>query len=416
MTADAEPGGLPVVPFRQFLLKIHSLCNLSCDYCYMYFAADQSWRRRPGVMSLDTVRQTVDRIAEHAREHGLSMVRLILHGGEPLLVGRRHLAQLLAIVAERLAPVVEVRCSMQSNGVLLDHSFLTLLRRHRVGVAVSLDGTRASHDRHRRFANGRASHERVAAALRRLNEPPHRDLYVGLLCTVDLESDPVESYEALLEFAPPRVDFTLRHGDWQHPPPGLEHRSVPPARPPGVVPDGEPTPYAHWLSAAFDRWFDAPRKETGVRMFEEVISGVLGGAVNTEVFGLEPVDLVVVEADGELEHSDSLKIVGEGAPETGLDVFRHSFSEVLATETIRRRQAGLRGLGPVCRDCALVDVCGGGLYTHRHHPTTGFETPSVYCHDLAAFIGHVRSRVHTAVTQLGGGAPRIGPDHPSALF
>ncbi|MFF9779936.1 radical SAM protein [Streptomyces sp. NPDC013978] len=148
----------------------------------MYFAADQSWRRRPPVMSLDTMRQAVDRIAEHAREHELSTVRLILHGGEPLLVGKRHLAHLLDIVAERLAPVVEVRWSMQSNGVLLDHAFLALLRRHRVGVAVSLDGTRAGHDRHRRFANGRASHERVAAALRRLGEPRHRDLFVGLLC------------------------------------------------------------------------------------------------------------------------------------------------------------------------------------------------------------------------------------------
>ncbi|WP_060905935.1 FxsB family cyclophane-forming radical SAM/SPASM peptide maturase [Streptomyces scabiei] len=415
MTADPEPEGLPTVPFRQFLLKIHSLCNLSCDYCYMYFAADQSWRRRPGVMALDTVRQAMDRIAEHAREHGLSTVRIILHGGEPLLVGKRHLAELLAIVAERLTPVVEVRCSMQSNGVLLDHEFLTLLRHHRVGVAVSVDGTPEAHDRHRRFANGRASHARVAAALRLLDEPRHRDLFVGLLCTVDLDSDPVASYEALLEFAPPRVDFTLRHADWGHPPPGLGHRTVPPSRPPGVVPDGEPIPYARWLIAAFDRWFDAPRKETRVRMFEEVISGVLGGAVNTEVFGLAPVDLVVVEADGALEHSDSLKIVGEGVPETGLDVFRHAFSEVLATGTIRRRQAGLLGLGRVCRGCSLVQVCGGGLYTHRHHDTTGFETPSVYCHDLAAFIGHVRSRVHAAMAQLAASAPQAGPERPSAL-
>ncbi|WP_371664030.1 FxsB family cyclophane-forming radical SAM/SPASM peptide maturase [Streptomyces sp. NBC_00280] len=411
MTAEAESGDLPVVPFRQFLLKIHSLCNLSCDYCYVYFAADQSWRGRPAVMSLDTVRQAVDRIAEHVIAHRLPMVRIILHGGEPLLVGKAHLGALLGVIAERLAPVVEVRCSMQSNGTLLDEEFLALLHRHRVGVAVSLDGSPEAHDRHRRSMNGRPSHARVAAALRLLNRPRNRELFRGLLCTVDLANDPVETYEALLAFDAPRVDFLLPHGTWEHPPPGLEHRDVPPAQPPAVAPPDEPTPYAHWLIAAFDRWFDAPRKETQVRMFEEVMAGVLGGAVHAEALGLAPVDLVVVEADGTMEHSDSLKVVAEGAPETGLDVFRHSFSDALATATMRSRQSGLLGLGPVCRACALSEVCGGGLYTHRHHPATGFDTPSVYCFDLAALITHVGSRIRTELAQL----TETPPERPSAL-
>lgn len=409
--AESETGGLPTVPFRQFLLKIHSLCNLACDYCYVYVAADQSWRGRPAAMSLDIVRRTVDRIAEHAREHRLSMVRIILHGGEPLLVGKAHLAAILAVVAERLAPVVEVRCSMQSNGTLLDEEFLALLRRHRVGVAVSLDGAPAAHDRHRRTANGRPSHARVAAALRLLNRPRNRDLFRGLLCTVDLANDPVETYESLLAFDAPRVDFLLPHGTWEHPPPGLEHRGVPPPGPPSLSPPDEPTPYANWLVSAFDRWFDAPRKETRVRMFEEVMSGVLGGAVNAEALGLEPVDLVVVEADGTVEHSDSLKVVAEGAPATGLDVFHHSFSDVLATRTVRRRQAGLLGLGPVCRACALVRICGGGLYAHRHHSATGFDTQSVYCADLAAFITHVGARIRAELAHL----TESPPERPSAL-
>ncbi|WP_438828927.1 FxsB family cyclophane-forming radical SAM/SPASM peptide maturase [Streptomyces gottesmaniae] len=391
------------------------MCNLSCDYCYVYFAADQSWRGRPAAMSLGTMGRTADRIAEHVREYRLPEVRIILHGGEPLLVGRTHLGELLTLIAERLDPVVKVRCSMQSNGILLDEEFLELLRRHRVGVSVSLDGSPAAHDRHRRFANGRPSHARVAAALRLLNSPRHRELFRGLLCTVDLANDPVDTYEALLDFGAPRVDFLLPHGTWERPPPGLEHRETPPARPPvGGSPDG-PTPYARWLIAAFDRWFDAPRKETGVRMFEEAMSGVLGGPVHTEGLGLAPADLVVVEADGTIEHSDSLKVVGAGAPETGLDVFRHSFSEALATETMRRRQAGLSGLGPVCRDCALAPVCGGGLYAHRHHPTTGFATPSVYCFDLAAFIAHVRHRVHVALAHLTPTSSEPGPERPSAL-
>jgi uncharacterized protein len=411
MTAEAGFRDFPVVPFRQFLLKIHSLCNLSCDYCYVYFAADQSWRNRPASMSLDTLRQAMDRIADHAAEHRLPMVRIILHGGEPLLVGKAHLSETLTVIADRLATVAEVRCTMQSNGTLLDEEFLALLRHHRVGVSVSLDGSPAGHDRHRRSANGRPSHARVDAALRLLNTPRHSELFRGLLCTVDLASDPVETYEALLAFGPPRVDFLLPHGTWEHPPPGLEHRVAPAPGPPLLVsPDG-PTPYAEWLITAFDRWFDAPRKETRVRMFEEIASGVLGGPVHAEGLGLGPADLVVVEADGSMEHSDSLKVVAEGAPETGLDVFRHSFSEALATRTMRDRQAGLLGLGAVCRGCTLAEVCGGGLYAHRHHLPTGFANQSVYCFDLAALITHVGSRIRTEMARL----VETPPEHPSTL-
>ena len=35
----------PLVPLSQIVLKIHSRCDLACDHCYVYEAADQSWRR-----------------------------------------------------------------------------------------------------------------------------------------------------------------------------------------------------------------------------------------------------------------------------------------------------------------------------------------------------------------------------------
>jgi len=84
----AASGG--VLPFRQFVLKIHSRCDLACDHCYVYEHADQSWRGRPTAISSEVVARAGERIAEHAREHRLAEVRVILHGGEPLLAGADH--------------------------------------------------------------------------------------------------------------------------------------------------------------------------------------------------------------------------------------------------------------------------------------------------------------------------------------
>lgn len=49
--------------------------------------SDQSWRSRPMVIALETVSQADERIAEHARDHRVLEVGVILHGGEPLLTG-----------------------------------------------------------------------------------------------------------------------------------------------------------------------------------------------------------------------------------------------------------------------------------------------------------------------------------------
>ena len=85
----------PPVPLSQIVLKVHSRCDLACDHCYVYEAADQSWRGRPMVISDEVISQTARRIAEHANAHALPAVQVILHGGEPLLAGPARLRRII---------------------------------------------------------------------------------------------------------------------------------------------------------------------------------------------------------------------------------------------------------------------------------------------------------------------------------
>ena len=51
-----------------------------------------------------------------------------------------------------------------------------------------------------------------------LRTGPFRDLYAGLLCTIDIANDPLAVYESLMDLQPPRIDFLLPHATWDHPP------------------------------------------------------------------------------------------------------------------------------------------------------------------------------------------------------
>jgi len=344
-------------------------------------------------MSPSVIDAAADRLAEHARRWRLSRVTVTFHGGEPLLAGVDFFEYAVAAVRRRMSPDIAVTFTVQTNGVLLDEAFLETFSRLSVRVGVSLDGDRHANDLHRRFPHGGGSYTDVSAGLDRLRQDRFRHLFGGLLCTINLRNDPIEVYAGLLRFAPPRLDLLLPHGNWSSPPAG---------RGPGTT----HTPYADWLIAVFDRWYDAPQRETDIRLFSVIMSLLLGGPGRSESVGLAPVDFVVVETDGSIEHGDALKTTTAGATATGLHVERSGFDDLLLLPGLRQRQIGLAALGTTCRRCSLVNVCGGGHYAHRYDRSTGFGNPSVYCPDLARLIGHVRGRMRTDLRRLAAAGDR----------
>jgi uncharacterized protein len=169
-------------------------------------------------MSLAVLGKAVRRIAEHADRHGLKSVDVILHGGEPLLAGAEWLARVVGML--RSSVPAQVNVALQTNGTLLDRPMLTTLKSLGVRIGVSLDGDAEATGRHRSYANGRNSFDAVASGLDLLQSPEFRDCYGGILCTVDVENDPVGTYEALLKFAPPALDLLLPHANHSSGPPG----------------------------------------------------------------------------------------------------------------------------------------------------------------------------------------------------
>lgn len=366
------------MPISQFVLKVHSRCDLACDHCYVYRHADQHWRHLPPAMPTQIADLAGQRIAEHATRHSLPAVCVILHGGEPLLLGMRRMRAILETLRARLSPVTATDFRIVTNGVRLNEQWCRLFAEYSVRVGLSLDGDQEANDRHRRFRNGQSSYAQANRALTLLRKPEFHQLYAGILCTIDIANDPEAVYDALISQAPPRLDLLLPHATWFHPP----------YRPTGPHGGGQghidETAYAEWLLRIYRRWIREGRP-VPIRLFDSLLSAARGGPSFTEALGTDPADVLVIETDGSWEQPDSMKTAYHGAGATGMRVTEHTVDDVAAHPQISARQGGADALCATCRACPVVRICGGGLYAHRYGPG-GFDHPSVYCADLKELI------------------------------
>jgi uncharacterized protein len=371
MTLSAAPS------FCQFVIKIFSRCNLSCDYCYVYEAVDKNWLNQPKSIGRRTVQTAGRRIAEHAAKHCLTNVSITLHGGEPLMVGLGRLSEIVDDLRSATAGTTRLDIGLQTNGVLLDRSFAEYFFDEQIRIGISLDGGRSANDRHRRYAHGGSSYDQVVDAVRLMMSAEFRPTFSGILATIDPTNDPVETFRELAALGPMKTDLLLPHATWETPPPAaVAGRTI----------------YGDWLVEFFDAWYDSP-PVIGVRLFEEAMHAVLGGVGISEAVGLTSPGSIVIESDGSYERTDALKIAYPGAPATGHDIFRHSLDDLLEYPAIQDQLRGRAALAVSCQSCPIVTACGGGLYPHRYRAANGFDNPSVYCGDLARLITHIQDRI-----------------------
>jgi uncharacterized protein len=158
-----QPGRAKTVTFI-----VTQSCQLSCRYCYMVSKGTGR------VMSFETARQTVDYLLAHRHLFGEPSVIWEFIGGEPFL--EIELIDRIADYAKRQMYVLDhpwfesYRFNLTTNGLLYEdprvQAFIRKNHRH-LDIGVTLDGTRAKHDRQRVFPDGSGSYDRVIRCIPR---------------------------------------------------------------------------------------------------------------------------------------------------------------------------------------------------------------------------------------------------------
>jgi uncharacterized protein len=367
------------------LLKVASRCNLDCSYCYVYNMGDDSWRAMPKRMALETQEHVAAQLGRLfiAQTQPFAVV---LHGGEPLLLGPERLQTLFEVLRRTLPSACAI--SIQTNGVLIKSRVLDLCAAFGVSLSVSLDGPAAVHDKHRVDLGGRASHAAVTAGLSCLQRHPQADvLFSGILAVVDPTSDPDEVYRYFQMLQAPSIDFLYRDGN----------RSVLPYGKGGV----STVEYGRWMSVILDRYL-ADRSPPRIRMLDDMMKLILGGAGVKEGVGLTDFGIVVVDTDGSVTKNDTLKSTPPGDRFDGLwTVNRDELAQVVRSSEFLAYHALQRPTSPICHACPELGVCGGGMLTHRFDDSNGYDNPSVFCSDQKWLIARMRRYLTAYLAQRG---------------
>jgi uncharacterized protein len=158
--------------------------------------------------------------------------------------------------------------------------------------------------------------------------------------------------------------------------------------------------FGKWLCKLFDIWwYDKDENKPQIHYFTDFISMMMEGNVPHESFGNDENSVLVIETNGDIETSTSLKSCGEGFTKEGNNISNTALEKALDSKLIKVFLNSHKSLAPVCMNCKIKDICGGGRINERFSEENGFDNPTVYCSDIKQIVTHIQNRLFENFSQ-----------------
>lgn len=130
-------------------LNLTQKCNLKCKYCFVV--------QRPLEMDYKTAKDAVDFYAKNALE-ALKVPNINFFGGEPMLKYKEIVKPITEYIRKTYG---DYDIGITTNGTLLTEESLKFFKDNNVGVLMSCDGNRESHNLMRPYHSGKGSYDDI---------------------------------------------------------------------------------------------------------------------------------------------------------------------------------------------------------------------------------------------------------------
>ena len=362
----------------KILLKVGSRCNINCSYCYVYNLGDDGWVSMPNIMGTNTISAIVKSLRDFSKIQS-SPFSIILHGGEPLLIGAEKLKILLKSLRSFLSEDYSI--GIQTNGILINDDILDICSEYRTRIAISLDGPKYIHDRFRLNHKEEGTYDEVISGLQKLiNHPEAEFLNNGILAVIDPTSNPSDVYHFFKGLGVSSLDFLYHDGN---------HSTLPQGKS-----SFDSTEYGNWLASLLDTYLE-DENPIRISMLDEMMKILLREESKKGESSFSDYEILVIETDGTYSKNDILKSAYNHADrfQRTWSVENYSIEELLNSDEFLKYHQQQFPTASNCLSCPELSVCGGGLPGHRWKKENSFDNESIYCMDQKHLVGHIRKKI-----------------------
>ena len=357
-----------------FIINTVNSCNLDCIYCYAPKLA---------LSQLETVSdEIIIKLITGSIALGVKNVQFVWHGNEPTLAGRDFFRRMLDLQVEYGQPWQQFANVMQTNGTLIDESWLSFFKENNIGVGISIDGPAFIHNANRRRIGGGTTFNSVVSSFQQLRE---HDCDGGVCSVITKDSlgnaaEIVDTFEKLLI---PEVDFLPCFPTVETALSGIDK----------TVTDEE---YGNFMIEAFDKWWELNNPDFQVRTFETVIISLLGGEAGYCQFRHDKCqDFLGVSTEGDVYPCDLF--VGEEYWKLG-SLKEDDLWTIVMRDRSRHFLHAMQKIDQSCRDCKWLKICWGGCSFHRYLVDKDLKQKTMYCKSRKMLFEHISDVLDISVT------------------
>ncbi len=368
-------------PFTLLIKPAGPDCNIACDYCF-YTCKSELFGGGAHRMS----QAVQERLVNSYLSLGFEQNGFAWQGGEPTLMGLDFYKRLVALQKQYGSSGQAVTNALQTNGILLDDNWCTFLAEYKFLIGISVDGPKELHDVYRKDRAGNGTFDRVMAGLENCRKHKVEFNVLVLLNNVNVEQPDV-LYDFFQNMDVRFLQFV----------PCVEKDFDDPTR---AAPFSiTPQQYGRFMCRVFDRWLAEGVRKRSIRLFDSLLSFLLGGPHTECTFARRCNDYIVIEHNGDAFCCDFYV-----TDQTRLGNLMNTPMEQLAGSDVKRAFARRKtDIANKCLVCRYLDACRGGCPKDRAMLTGTHKAPSYFCEGYKLFFDHALPSLRAIAQKIRDG-------------
>lgn len=354
-------------PFSLLIKPASASCNLSCDYCFYLEKSSLFGGKQQNRMN-DTILEKIIRTYLQTRQSAYSFC---WQGGEPTLMGLDFYKQAVAYQKHFRPHNAPLTNALQTNGTLLSDEWASFLARHQFLVGVSLDGPEQIHNKYRTYRNNSGSFDAVISGIRNLQ---HHTVDFNILTLVSQANvrNPVEIYRYIKD------EIGCYYHQYIECVEFLENGTLAPYAIDALQ-------WGEFLCAIFDEWIINDSERVSIRLFDSIISTLLGYPPTMCSFGNDCRYYLVIEHNGDVFPCD---FYVEQELKLG-NIAQDSWQVLLSSSTYEQFGLNKHNYHEECCACQFLPLCAGDCQKNRVGKCQGIQqSKSSLCAGWKMFYAH----------------------------